>query len=235
MSAIFIHKYLTQRRRLARKFPSPSHAKAESKLLLNQLLKNLSSTIDKTGDDDFPQRYYGIINLPRNCAPVSTQLDLLHRVACSHSLILRQTGKRDDLLWKSGEPDLTGAQLSFWPQPVNAANLVVPPNKRRYRRTRDDVAFWRNVAVMVPQSNVPALVRLLRKGRSAVKAIIAVEDGVCVIFKTETQDYPAWQHWCKVLKMYLNDAGIHVPEISLSTLVPTSNESRGVGSILFLE
>lgn len=235
MSAIYIQNLLTLRRKEAGQTLSPSRARAESKLLFNQALKILTTTIKKTADDDFPQRYHGIINLPGNEAPFSTQIDLFERLAFNnHSLILPQTGKKSDEVWTFGQKEVNASLKFVWPHAVKQDNLTVPPRQRRYRRTRDDVVYWGNAAVMVPGSNVPALVRLLRKQRSMVKAIIAAEGGVCVIFRTEAEDYPSWQRRCAILEKYLGSAGIHVNKISLGTLIPTSNESRGVGSTLYL-
>lgn len=235
MSAIYIQNLLTLRRKQAGKFHAPSRVRAESKLLFNQALKVLSTTIEKTADDDFPQRYHGIINLPHNQAPFSCQTDLFEQLAFkNHSLILPLTGKKSDGVWSYGQTDVNASLKFVWPHPVKEANLTVPPRQRRYRRTRDDVVYWGNAAVMVPDSNVPALVRLLRKQRGTVKAIIAAEGGVCVIFRTEAENYPSWQHRCAILEKYLGSAGIHVNKVSLGTLIPTSNESRGVGSTLYL-
>ncbi|MGV3664233.1 MAG: hypothetical protein ACO1TE_28935 [Prosthecobacter sp.] len=235
MSAIYIQNLLTLRRKEAGKRLSPSHARAESKLLFNLALKILSTTIGKTADDDYPQRYHGIINLPYNQAPFSTQTDLFERLAFKgQSLILPQTGKKGDEVWTSGQTEVNASLKFVWPHAVMRDNLIVPPRQRRYRRTREDVVYWGNAAVMVPDSNVPALVRLLRKQRTTVKAIIAAEGGVCVIFRTEAEDYPSWQHRCAILERHLGNAGIHVDKISLGTLVPTSDESRGVGATLYL-
>jgi len=235
MSAIYIQNLLTLRRKEAGKLLSPSRARAESKLLFNQALKILSTTIEKTADDDFPERYHGILNLPGNEAPFSTQIDLFKRLVFKdQSLILAQPGKNGDVVWTLGQEALTGSRTHFWFPPVDAANLIVPPRQRHYRRTREDVAHWGNAAVMVPDSNVPGLVRFLRKVRGNVKAITAAEDGVCVIFRTDAHDYISWHLTCQMLEKRLADVGVHVIKISLGTLVPTSNESRGVGATLYL-
>lgn len=235
MSALYIQALLTLRRKAAGKFHSASRIRAESKLLFHQALNDLSATIDQTAEDDYPLRYHGIINLPRNSAPLSNHIDLLERlVGKDQSIILAQPGKNDDLLWRCGEKAVPQKRNGFWPFGVDASKLEVPPRQRHYRRTRDEVLHWNRLAVMVPDSNVPALVRLLRKARGAVVAIVAADDGVCVIFRTDAQDYPSWQHWCRVLETRLADAGVYAGKISLSTLVPISRESRGRGSLLYL-
>lgn len=78
------------------------------------------------------------------------------------------------------------------------------------------------------------LVRFLKKGGGAVLAVVAADDGVCVVFRTNAADYETWQRCCRGLEKGLPLEGIAVSKISLQTLVPISRDSRGRGALLFL-
>jgi hypothetical protein len=230
-----IKALLTQRRKPNGKIRSASHIQSEIKLLFNEAVNHLTAIIDRTADDDFPLRYHNVINLRHNRAHYYNHIDLFEILALpTQSLVISQPEKRDDVIWTSGEKEVPKWRNGFWPFPVNASKLVVPPHKRHFRRTRDEVLVWDRVAVMVPDSNVQALVRLLRKASGGVTSIVAADEGVCVVFRIEAQDYKSWQQMCRLLHRTLAGAGVHAEKISLQTLVPISRESRGRGALLFL-
>lgn len=194
--------------------------------------KILIAKIDETADDDYAERYRGILNLARNRAPSATFTDLLEALGGMGSLILSDPKEKDDVVFNAGEP-LKGFRKGAWPLSVDPSKLIVPPHKRHYRRTRDDVLFFNRVAFMVPDSNVPALVRVLKEFKTVV-AVTAAEGGVCVVLSTSCDNYEEWQQWCKRLEADLSARGVHSEKISLHTLVPISQDSMGVGAVLFL-
>lgn len=230
-----IKALLTQRRKPDGKIRSASHIKSEVRLLFNESVNHLTGIIERTAADDFPLRYRNVINLRHNRAHYCNHIDLFEILALpTQSLVISQPEKWDDVIWTSGDKEVRKWRSGLWPFPVDDSKLVVPPHKRHFRRTRDEVLVWDRVAVMVPDSNVQALVRLLRKASGGVTSIIAADEGVCVIFRIEAQDFESWQQMSRLLHKTLADAGVHAEKISLHTLVPISRESRGRGALLFL-
>ncbi len=230
-----IKALLTQRRKLDGKPRSASQCRSEVKLLFNEAVNHLSTIIERTADDGFLLRYHNVVNLRHNRAHYYNHIDLLETLASpKQSLVIVQPGKRDDVIWTSGEKKVSKWRNGFWPFPVDASKLVVPPHKRHFQLTSEEVLTWDRVAVMVPDSNVQALVRFLRKAGGGLTLIVAANDGVCVIFRIEASDYESWLHVCRLLHKSLAEAGVHADRISLRTLVPISRESRGRGALLFL-
>jgi len=235
MSAIFnIKGFLAERRKAAGKHHSKGRLEAEAELLRNDIEKYLASKIDDSAEDEFPERYQGLINVSKRRIAHHGYLDLFEAMTSNvGNLILTKPRKNDDVVWTPGK-ELQGWRGNVWPLPVAETNLVVPPHKRHYRMTRHDVLRWDCAAVMVPDGCVGHLVRFLKKGGGAVLAVVAADDGVCVVFRIHATDYETWQRCCRALERGLPLEGIAVSKISLQTLVPISRESRGRGALLYL-
>ncbi len=235
MSAILnIKAFLGQRLKAAGKRRTQASLRAETALLHNDVAKALDSIIDKTIEEDFGERYHGLINLSPRRVSHHNHIDLLETVGVGNAaLILTQPHKNDDVVWNWGSP-ITEWRDYMVPYPVDAGSLVVPPRQRHFRVTRQDVRVLDRIAVTVPDACVRNLVRFMKNHRGAVMAVVAAEEGVCVIFRTNATDYDGWQHWRRVVEKELYEAGVAFSPITLKTLVPISRESRGRGALLHL-
>lgn len=232
--AIFIQAFLVQRRRALGKPQSSSHCRAEAQLLHKETVAFLTKSIDRTADDTFIRLNGDIIDQsPRDIDRINS-LDLLQSLAFpGQSLILTQSDAGDDVVWTNGQA--VGEQLQFfWPYPVNASNLEMSSHKGHFKRTRREPVLCDRVAVQVPDTSMAALTKWLKTGKSRARAIVTRGSGVTVIFKADAIDYASWSAAVRDLKATLAMQKIECETISLSTLVPISQEARGPGALLFL-
>jgi hypothetical protein len=225
---------LTDIRSAAGKKDSQTMLKARTQVLLRETKGILATEIERTGDDEFSQKYGDIIlESPRLFSTITTD-DLFRSLArMGQSVVLKRLHKRGDSVWAwFEEPEVW--RNSFWPFPVNGADLFVRRDGSHYHLTRAQVLNWDRVAIFVDDRYIPHLVKLVRDSAYFFRAVVAAKGGVMVICRVDAQDFVTWQNGCRKLKAWLISHHVGVGRISMHTLVPISRESRGPGALIYL-
>lgn len=210
----------------------PPLIKAETQLLRREIEQGITSAFDKAIEESsFARKYSAIVNL----SPVSIgDLDYqtLFRRLCGpeQGLIMKSRTHEDGILW-TPDSTLRGWRDHFMPHPLDLTRL---PTEKGRLLTRQHVARWNHVAVLVLDESVPTLVQMIRGARHRFEYIVAGDGGVMVGFKCQANCYRWWKSACASIRTWCVDNNVKIGKISLHTLVPVSRESRGRGALLYL-
>lgn len=213
----------------------PSLLKAETQLLRKDIVHGITAAFAQaTEDSTFTFKYAEIINLSPQPIGNHGWGDLLRSLSGPENGLIFKQPKGNACVLVTEDRPLATLSDGFWPFAVRLQTLPASTKRFSVDLTRRNVAEWDRACGYVPDAKVADLVHIIERGVAHVRAIVAADGGVMVIFRVVAHDFESWQYECSSLRDKCTCRDLKIARFSMHTLIPFSRGARGRGALLFL-